>query len=87
MHLGELLYQVARHDVTLRCGRREERLSYSPAGALPPVLVTELTTHKQEIIRILREDEELRQTGLIQSERQVFDMVREKFRPDEKGGA
>jgi hypothetical protein len=85
MHLGELLYRIAQHGVTLRCGRSEDRLSYSPTGALPPELVTELRTNKQEIIRILREDEELKQTGIIQGERQVFDMAREHFGTNGKG--
>lgn len=80
MHLGELLYRIAEHGVTLRCGRSEDRLSYSPQGALPPELVAELKTNKQEIIQILREDEDLRRTGIIQSERQVFDMAREHFK-------
>jgi hypothetical protein len=79
MHVGELLYRIAEHGVSLRCGRKEDRLHYTPAGALPPTLVVELKEHKQEIIQILREDEELKRTGLIQSERQVFDLVRDYF--------
>ena len=83
MHVGELLYRIAEHGVTLRCGRKEDRLHYTPAGTLPPTLVAELKEHKQEIIQILREDEELKRTGLIQSERQVFELARESF---DKGG-
>ena len=77
--VGELLYRIAEHGVTLRCGRTENRLHYAPAGALPPELVVKLKERKQEIIRILREDEELRKTGKIQSERQVFDLARDYF--------
>ena len=87
MHVGELLYQVAERGVSLRCGRTENRLHYAPTGALPPTLVAELKEHKQEIIQILREDEELKRTGLIQSERQVFDLAREHFGLDKKEGA
>jgi hypothetical protein len=79
MHVGELLYRIAEHGVSLRCGRRKDRLHYAPAGALPPELVAELEEHKQEIIRILREDEELRRSGTIQSERQVFGLARDHF--------
>ena len=85
MQVGELLYQVAEHGVRLRCCRSEDRLTFSPAGSLPPRLVAELRTHKQEIIRILREDDELRRTGVIQSERQVFELAREVF-GDRQGG-
>ena len=84
MHVGELLYRIAEHGITLRCGRTEDRLSYSPAGALPSELVTELKEHKTEIIQILREDEEFRRTGRIQSTRQVFDLARDYFREDGK---
>lgn len=84
MLVGELLYRITEHGVSLRCSRTEDRLSYSPTGALPLELVTELKAHKQEIIRILREDEEFRRTGIIQSERQVFELAREHFGEDAK---
>jgi hypothetical protein len=83
MHTGELLYLIAEHGVILRCGWTEDRLHYAPVGALPPELMAELKERKQEVIRILREDEELRRTRKIQSERQVFDLVCNYFR---KGG-
>jgi TubC N-terminal docking domain len=83
MHVGELLYRIAEHGVTLRCGRVEDRLHYAPAEALPPELVAELKERKQEVIRILREDEELRRTGKNQSERQVFELAREHLVLDE----
>jgi hypothetical protein len=35
----------------------------------------------------LREDDEIRRTGIIQSERQVFDLAREHFGLNGKGGA
>ena len=81
MHVGELLCQIAEQGVTLRCGKTEDRLHYTPAGALPPNLVAELKTRKPEVIQILREDEEFKRTGRIQSERQVFDPAREFFGP------
>ena len=85
MHVGELLYLIAKQGVTLRCGKTEDRLHYTPAGALPPNLVAELKTHKPEVIQILREDEEYRRTGIIQCERQVFDLARNYFREDDRG--
>ena len=42
----------------------------------------ELKEHKPEVIQILREDEEYRRTGIIQCERQVFDLARDYFRED-----
>jgi hypothetical protein len=82
MHLGQLLCQIAKQGVILQCGKTEDRLHYTPAGALPPNLVAELKEHKPEVIQILREDEEYRRTGIIQCERQVFDLARDYFRED-----
>ena len=82
MLVGELLSQIDEHGATLRCGRSEDRLDYTPAEALPPELIDELKARKHEVIRVLREDEDFERTGLIQSERQVFDLARNYF---EKG--
>ena len=60
-------------------------MHYSPPGTLPPDLVAELETRQEEIIRILREDDEFQRTGIIQTERQVFDLAREHF--DKEGEA
>jgi hypothetical protein len=87
VRVGELLYQIAEHGASLRCSRMEDRLSFSPVGSLPPGLVAELKAHKQEIIQILREDEELKRTGIIQSERQVFDLARGYFGEQDKEGS
>jgi hypothetical protein len=85
MHVGELHCQIAEHGASLRCNRTEDRLHYAPAGMLPPELVAALREHKQEVIQIFREDEELRRTGKIQSERQVFELAREHLGLKEKG--
>ncbi len=85
MLVGELLCRIEEQGVTLRCGRSEDRLHYSPPGALPPNLVAELKVRKEEVIRILREDEEFQRTGRIQVGRQVFELAREYFRKE--GGA
>jgi tubulysin polyketide synthase-like protein len=84
VHVGELLCQIAEQGVTLRCSQTEERLQYSPAGALPPDLVVELKEHKPEVIQILREDEEYLRTGIIRGERQVFDLARAYFQEEGK---
>ncbi len=84
MHIGEILYRVAEHGVALRCGRAEDRLHYTPVRALPSHLLKELKEHKREVIQILREDEEYLRTGIIQCERQVFDLARNCFGEDGK---
>jgi hypothetical protein len=84
VHVGELLCQIAEQGVTLRCGQNEDRLHYAPSEALPATLVAQLKEHKLEVIRILREDEEYRRTGIIQCERQAFDLARNYFAKDGK---
>ena len=85
MHVGDLLFKIANCGITLTCGGSGDLLNAKPTGALTPELMEEIRHHKREIIQILREDEEMRRTGLIQSERQVFDLAREFFQgQDEK---
>ena len=52
---------------------------YAPPAIITPELVAEIKEHKASIIKVLREDEEMEQTGVIQSERQVFELAREYF--------
>jgi hypothetical protein len=87
MLVGELLCLVAGHGAELRRGEGEDSLQFGPPGALPPALVAELKEYKTEILQILKEDEEMRRTGIIQSERQVFKLAREHFGLDEKEAA
>ena len=58
-----------------------------PAENITPELAAAIRGHKSDLIRIALEDEEMRRTGIIQSERQVFEIAREYFRLNEKGGA
>ena len=87
MHVGEFLYQISEAGITLTCGRTEDRLKAKPTSALTPELIKEIKKHKIEIIQIMREDEEMRRTGIIQSEQQVFEKASEFFGANEKGGA
>jgi TubC N-terminal docking domain len=86
MHVGELLYRISEAGITLTCGRIEDRLNAKPTSALTPELIEGIKEHKMEIIRIKREDEEMRRTGIIQCERRVFDLAREFFDDAEKQG-
>jgi hypothetical protein len=87
MYLGDLLYEISRRGITLTCGHTEDRLNAKPTAALTPELVEKIRQHKKELIRVVREDEEMRRTGIIQSERQVFDLSRELFGADDREGA
>ena len=87
MHLGDLLYEISSRGITLTCGHTEDRLNAKPTAALTPELVEEIKQHKEELIQVVREDEQMRRTGNIQSERQVFDLWREFLGADDRKGA
>ena len=79
MSVGDVLFAAAQAGLTLKAGMAEDTLKAYPATRLTPELTTAIIEHKAEIIRIVREDEEMRRTGVIHSERQVFEMAREYF--------
>jgi hypothetical protein len=87
LNVGDTLFAVAEAGLSLKTSMAEDTLTTYPAKNLTPEVASAIKEHKAEIIRILREDEEFRRTGTIQSERQVFEMARERFGSNEKGGA
>ena len=87
MVLGELLYRISEAGIVLTCGREGDRLNARPASALTPELMEEIREHKMDIIRVMREDEEMRRTGIIQAERQDFDLAHEYFGEQDEAGA
>jgi hypothetical protein len=86
MRVGELLDRIDRAGVILCFFTEEDKLNAKPTSALTPGLIEALKLHKQQIIQIMREDEELRETGIIQSERQVFNLAHEYVGRGEKRG-
>jgi hypothetical protein len=84
MQLRELLYQISEAGITLTCERTEGRLNAKPTSALTLELINEIKEHKMEIIQIMREDEQMRRSGIIQSERQVFELAHEFFGLDDR---
>ena len=87
MSVGDTLYAISEAGLTLKASKLGDTLKVHPAERLTPELAAAIREHKADIIRILREDEEMRRTGIIQSERQVFKIAREHFGLNEKGGA
>ena len=86
MSVGDVLFAVAEAGLTLKASMTEDTLRAYPAARLTQELATAIKEHKADIINALREDEEMRRTGIIQSERQVFEMAREYFGLDKPGG-
>lgn len=76
----ELLLAISRQGVSLRCSRRtEDRLVASPGNALTSELIEGVKEHKAQIIRAMQ-DYELLKSGVIQCERQAFNLAREEFK-------
>ena len=73
--------------LTLTASEAGDTLKVYPAENITPELAAAIREDKADLIRIVREDEQMRRTGIIQSERQVFGRAREYFRLNDKGGA
>ena len=86
MSVGDTLYAISEAGLTITASMTEDTLKVYPAERISPELATAIQMHKAGIIKVLREDEEMRRTGIIQSERQVFEMTREYFGLDTPEG-
>jgi hypothetical protein len=86
MLVGKLLSQIDEAGIELSYFPEEDRLNAKPTAALTPELVNHIREHRTKIIRIMQ-DEEMRRTGIIQSEYQVFGLAREYFGLDDHEGA
>jgi hypothetical protein len=87
LSVGDTLYAISEAGLTLKASKTENTLRVYPAENITPELAAATKEHKADIIRIVREDEEMGRTGIIQSERQVFEMAREHFGLNDEGGA
>jgi hypothetical protein len=87
LNVGDTLYAISEAGLTLTAYKTENALKAYPATNLTPELAAAIKEHKADILRIMREDEEMRRTGIIQCERQVFELAREFFGLNEKEGA
>jgi hypothetical protein len=85
LSVGDVLYAISEAGLTLTASKTEDTLKVYPAENITPELAAAIREHKADIIRIVREDEEFRRTGIIQSERQVFELAREYFGLNEQG--
>jgi tubulysin polyketide synthase-like protein len=86
LNVGDTLYAISEAGLTLRASKTQDTLKVYPAENITPELAAAIKEHKADLIRILREDEEMRRTGIIQSERHVFEVAREHFGLNEKEG-
>ena len=85
MNVGDVLLAISEAGLTLKAGKTEDTLKVYPAENITPELAETIKAHKSEIVRIMREDQCFRETGVIQSERQVFDLAREFFERETGG--
>ena len=70
---------ISEAGLTLKASATEDVLKVCPVQRITPNLAATIREQKAEILRVVREDEQMHRTGIIQSERQVFEMAREYF--------
>jgi hypothetical protein len=87
LNVGDVLFAISEAGLTLTASKTVDTLKVYPAEKLTPDLAPAIKEHKTDLIRIMREDEEMHRTGVIQSERQVLELAREHFGLSERGGA
>jgi len=86
LSVGDVLFAISEAGLSLTASKTDDTLKVYPAENITPELAAAIKEYKSEIILITREDEEMRRTGVIQSERQVFEMAREYFGLDKPEG-
>jgi hypothetical protein len=86
LSVGDILFATSEAGLILKASKTEDTLKVYPLEKLTPELAVAIKEHKADIIRVMREDEEMRRTGIIQSERQVSDLAHEFFGLTEMGG-
>jgi L-aminopeptidase/D-esterase-like protein len=67
LRVGDVLFAISEARLTLTASKTEDTLKVFPAERLTSELAAAIKEHKAAIIRIMREDEEMRRTGNIQS--------------------
>ena len=85
MNVGDTLFAISDAGLTLAVSKTEDILKVYPAEKITSELAVAIKEQKAEIIKIVREDEEMRRTGIIQSERQVFELARARFGAHDEG--
>jgi hypothetical protein len=85
--LGDLLRELSEAGLRFMATEGESVLRVSPASNLTPDLAATIKENKEALICVALEDQRFRQTGVIQSERQVREMAREHFGLNGKVGA
>jgi len=87
LSVGDVLFAISEAGLSLTASKADDTLKVYPAENIKPELAAAIKEYKSEIIRITREDEEMHRTGIIQSERQIFDLAREYFGDQDEAGA
>ena len=79
MSVGDTLHAISEAGLTVTASKTGDTLKVYPAEGISPELAEAIKAQKADILKVVREDEQMRRTGVIQSERQVFEMAREHF--------
>jgi hypothetical protein len=85
LNVGDTLRAASQAGLELTTGE-DDTLKVHPASNLTREMIVALKEHKADIVRIVREDEEMTRTRVIQSQRQVFEWARKFFGEYTEGG-
>jgi hypothetical protein len=86
LSVGDVLFAISEAGLSLTASKTDDTLRVYLAEDITPELAAAIKEYKSEIMHITREDEQMRRTGIIQSERQVFDLAQDFFGKDRQGG-
>jgi hypothetical protein len=76
LSVGDVSHAISEARPTLNQSTSEDTLIVNPAKNATPDLAAGIGNHKLELLTDLREDEEMRRTGITQTKRQVFELTR-----------
>ena len=65
MSVGDTIQAISEAALTLTASEAGDTLKVYPAENITPELAAAIREHKADLIRIVREDEEMRRTGII----------------------
>ncbi len=79
LNVGDHLFAISEAGLAPKASKTEKTQKVYPLEKIAPELDEGIREHKADVIKIMRGYEEMGRTGIINSERQVFELAREHF--------
>lgn len=85
MSVRDTLCTISKAGLTLTARKTKDALRVYSARIFTPRLAAANREYREAIIKIIREDEEMRRSRAIRCEIHVFELARDYFGLDERG--